>query len=217
MLQFSLFSITLAILILAGWYWWFLRSNRRCAVRILHWLEEAIAAHGEISGVEWISPSHFRARLQLPGCPFHQPSLDARLAPRQLPLKWALWRWRGRQETLTFEANLSCPPHLSLEIGRTRCTGVTRRWMRGTGAWPTQAVAPLFISTEPDWEREVFVRMSEVASMRAFEWLGLSFQSQEPHFSVMLSLNETLKRPSGDLLFFDTLRELAEGSPTSRM
>lgn len=217
MLQSALISISLAILIVAVWHWWFLRSNRRCALRVVRWLEGAIAAHGQISAVEWTSPSQFRARLRITGCGFRQPSLIARLAPRQMPFKWALWRWRRRQETLTFEANLSCPPHLNVEIGRTRWTGLTRRWMRNTDHWPTHKFSSLFISTQPEWEPEISSRMNAVTSTRELEFLAVSFRPRPPHFSVTLSLTETLQHPSGELAIFESLRELAESSPTSRL
>jgi hypothetical protein len=217
MLQSTLISVSLGILIVAAWYWAFLQLNRRRARRILHWLEGAIEEHGQISGVEWISPSHFRARLRLSGYAFRQPSLDARLAPREMPIKWAVWRWRRRQETLTFEANLTCPPRHSMEIGRTRWTGLTRRWTRNTGDWATHTVASLFISTQPEWEPEISSRMTTVVATRELEFLGVSFRSRAPHFSVTFSLQDTLKHPSEELAIFDSLRELAEGSPTSRM
>jgi hypothetical protein len=143
--------------------------------------------------------------------------LDVRLAPREMPVKWVIWRLHHRQETLTFEANLTCPPHHSMEIGRTRWTGLTRRWTRNAGNWKTHSVASLFISTQPEWDPEISSRMTTVVSTREFEFLGVSFRSRPPHFSVTFSLQETLKNPSGELAIFDSLRELAEGSPTSRM
>jgi hypothetical protein len=180
-------------------------------------MEAAIAAHGQISAVDWISPSHFRARLRLSGSAFRQSSLEARLAPREMPVRWAIWRWHRRQETLTFEANLNCPPRHCVEIGRTRWTGLTRRWARNTEGWPTQTVASMFISTQPQWEPEISNRMTTVVSTREFEFLGVSFRPRAPHFSVTFSLQETMNHPTGDLAIFDSLRELAEGSPTSRM
>jgi hypothetical protein len=217
MLQSILISISVAVLIVAAWHRWFLRFNRRCALRVLRWLEEALAKHGHISSVDWIDPARFRARLLLSGCAFRQPSVEVCLAPRHTPLKWALWRWRHRRETLTFESNLSCAPRYSMEIGRTRCSGLTRRWIQNTGSWPTHIVATLFISNQPEWEPEVAGRMTSVVSTREFEFLEVSFRPRPPQFSVTFSLDETLRHPSGELAIFDCLRELAEGSPTSRM
>jgi len=217
MLQSALMSVSLAIVVVAAWYWGFVHFNRICSLHILHWLEGAIAADGQISSVEWINPSRFRVKLLLPGSVFHQPLLDARLAPRQLPLKWALWQWERRQETLTFEANLGCPPGLSVDIERARFAGSTRRWVRGTGNWPTQTVASVFISTAPDWAPEMFGCMSAVVSLHALELMAVSFRSREPHFAVTFSVKELLKLPSGEHTIFDGLRKLAEGSPTSMM
>jgi len=217
MLQPALMSVSVAIVVMAVWYWGFLHFNRNCSLHILHWLKGAIAADGQISSVEWISPSRFRVRLLMPGSVFHQPLLDARLAPRQLPLKWAMWRWQGRQETLTFEANLGCAPRLSVDIERARFTGSTRRWVRGAGNWPTQTVASVFISTAPEWAPEISGCMSAVVSKHAFELMAVSFRSRAPHFAVTYSLKELLKHPSNEYTIFVGLRELAEGSPTSMM
>jgi len=217
MLQFLLISVSFAILIAVAWYWAFVYFNRRRAQRVLHWLEGAVLAHGEVSEVKWITPSHFRARLRLPGCGFRQPLLDARLAPREMPVKWAIWRWRGLQETLTFEANLTSPPRHALDIARSRYTGLARRWTRNTGDWPTHPVASIFISTQTDWAPEISSRMATVVSARELDFHAVSFRPREPHFSVTLSLHDTLEHPGEELTIFDSLRELAEGSPTSRM
>jgi hypothetical protein len=217
MLQCVLISVSAGVLIFAAWHQWFVRFNRRRGLRVLRWLEGAVAGQGQISSVEWINASHVRARLRLSGCAFRQPSLHVRLAPRQMPLKWAMWSWRRKQETLTFEANLTCPPLHSMEMGRTRCTGLTRRWMKNTGDWPTHTVATLLISNQPEWEPEVSGRMTSMVSMREFEFLEVSYRLRRPQFSVTFSLKETLQHSSGELAIFDCLRELAEGSPTSRM
>ncbi len=217
MLQSALISVSVGILIFVVWHRWFLHFNRRLATRVLRWLEGALAAHGQISGVEWIDSSHLRARLRLSGCAFRQPFLDVCLAPRQMPLRWAMWGWRRRQETLTFESNLTSPPRLNMEIGRTQCTGLTRRWMQNTGDWPTHTVATLFISSQPEWEPEISGRMTSVVSTHEFKFLEVSFRPRSPQFSVTFSLKEALQHPRGELAIFDCLRELAEGSPTSRM
>jgi len=217
MLQSAFIGVSVAILVLAAWYCIFVRFTRRRALLVLRWLEEAIAPHGQIGGIEWVSQSHFRARLHLPGGGFRQPSLDARFAPREKPVKWALWRWRRCQETLTFEANLACPPRHSMEIGRTRWTGLTQRWTRGTGDWPTQSVASIFISTQPEWKPEISSRMTTAVSTREFDFLAVSFRPRAPHFSVTFSLQEILKQPVGEVTIFDSVRELAEGSTTSRI
>jgi hypothetical protein len=218
MLQSSLIAAVLGVVFFAAWYWSFLRFNRRRGLRVLRWLQGAIAPQGQISGVTWLTPSLFRTRLGLSGDAFfRQPFLEVRLAPRQTPLRWALWRWSRRQETLTFQCNLSCPPGGNLEIGRTRWTGPTRRSASRSGEWSTYTVATLYISTQPAWSPQISGHMNGVVSNREFEFLAVSFHPCAPHFSATFSLQETLRHPSGDLAIFDSLREIAEGSPTSRM
>lgn len=218
MLQFALIAVIVGVASFALWYILFVRFNRHRGLRALRWLQDAIAAHGQVTGVAWISPSHFRARLNLSGSAFHQPFFEVRLAPRQIPVRWALWCCSHRQETITFEANLSCPPGEGLEIGRTRWFGLNRRRNPVSSRNSTRhTIATLYISTQPAWEPQLSGHINGVVATRDFDFLSVSFRTRPPHFSVTVALQETLRHPSGELAIFESLRELAEGSPTSRM
>lgn len=219
MLRFALIGLVVAAAVFALWYLLFLRFNHRRGLRVLRWLQGAISDHGQITGVSWIGPSHFRARLSLPGSAFHQPFFDVRLAPRHIPVRWALWCCRRCQETITFQANLSSPPGECLEIGRTRWFGLNRqaRQESASALWPRQTIATLYISTQPSWEPQLSGRINGVVATRDFDFLSVSFRTRPPHFSVSVSLRETLRHPSGELAILECLRELAEGSPTSTM
>jgi hypothetical protein len=59
--------------------------------------------------------------------------------------------------------------------------------------------------------------MTTAVSAREIDFLEVSFRAQEPHFAVTFLLQEIERHPCGELTMFDSLRELAEGSPTSRM
>jgi hypothetical protein len=217
MLHFALIGLAVGAAVFALWYLLFLRFNHRRGLRVLRWLQDAVADHGQITGVSWPSPAHFRARLSLPGSAFHQPFFDVRLAPRHIPVRWALWSCRRRQETITFQANLACPPGECLEIGRTRWCGPNRQRSQQSALWPRHTIATLYISTQPSWEPQLSGRIHGVAATRDFDFLSVSFRTRPPHFSVTVSLQETLRHPSGELAIFESLRELAEGSPTSTM
>jgi hypothetical protein len=217
MLQVALIGAAVAFVLLAVWYSCFLRLNRLRGLRVLRWLERVVAAHGQLGEVTWTSPARFRAELKLSGQEFLQPSLEVCLAPRHAPLQWALWNWRGRLETFTFQSNLLCPPGQSLRIGRSRWTGFARRGAKGLRNWPTYSISTLYLSTQPTWEPRISDHMNGALSIRDFEFLAVSFRPREPHFSVAFSLEDALRNPSGELTIFDNLRVLAEGSPTSRM
>jgi hypothetical protein len=218
MLQFALIGAVVGVASFALWYILFVRFNHNRGLRVLHWLQDAIAEHGQVTGVAWMGPSHFRARLNLSGSAFHQPFFDVRLAPRHIPVRWALWSFSHRQETITFQANLSCPPSEGLEIGRTRWFGLNRRTNQGFPHGSTRrTIATLYISTQPAWEPQLSSRIHGVVATRDFDFLSVSFRTRPPHFSVSVSLQETLRHRSGELAIFENLRELAEGSPTSRM
>ena len=213
----ALIGIVVAVIVFLAWYSSFLHLNRRRGLRILRWLRRAVAPHGHLDEAEWMGPSRFRGRLRLSGRDFLQPSLEVRLAPRHMPVQWALWRWRGSQETITFRANLPSPPGQSLNLRRNRWLSFAGRPAKASRNWSTQTVATLYLSTQPVWEPQIAERMSGALAIRDFDSLAVSFRRSEPHFSATFSLQEAMRQPSGELTIFDNLRELAEGPHTSRM
>ena len=217
MLSTVLIGIVVLVIVFLTWYSSFLHLNRRRGLRILRWLRRAVAHHGQLDEAEWTGPSRFRGRLRLSGRDFLQPILEVRLAPRHLPVHWAFWRWRGDQETVTFRANLPCPPGQSLNIRRDRWSSITNRPATEARNWSTHTVATLYLSTQPVWEPQIAERMSGALAIREFDCLAVSFRQSEPHFSVTFSLQEAMRQPANELTIFDNLRELAEGSHTSRM
>ena len=217
MLLTALICIVVAVIAFFVWYSSFLHLNRRRGLRVLRWLRRAVAPHGQLEGAEWMGPSHFRGRLRLSGRDFLQPLLEVRLAPRHMPVKWALWNWRGSQETVTFQANLPSPPTQTLNLRRNRWTSIASRPANDKGNWSTHTVATLYLSTQPVWEPQISERMSGALATREFDYLTVSFRRSEPHFSVSFSLQEAMGQPGGELTIFENLRELAEGHHTSRM
>jgi hypothetical protein len=216
MLYSMLVSVSFGVILVTLWYAAFHRLDRIRARRVLSWLQDSISARGEITDIEWVGTSLLRARVQLPGCGFRHPALEARMAPRETPVRWLLWVWHSRRETLQFEADLVVPPLHTLEIGRTHYTGLTRRWARGLKDWPTHPLPSLFISTQPEWQPEISSRLSSVVSVRECNFLSVSFRTRPPHFTVTFALAETLAQRTDGPTIFDSLRLLAESSPTSR-
>jgi hypothetical protein len=217
MLQTALISIVVAVVAYLAWYSSFLHLNRRRGLRILRWLRRTVAPHGQLEEAEWTGPSRFRGRLKLSGREFLQPLLEVCLAPRHMPLQWALWRWRGIPETVSFQANLLCPPSQTLDIRRNSWTNLASRPIKEGRNWSTHRVATLYLSTQPTWETQIAERMSGALAIRDFDYLTVSFRRSQPHFTVTFSLQEAMKQPCGQLTIFDNLRELAEGPHTSRM
>jgi hypothetical protein len=221
MLWMLVLGVVIAVVLLAAWYSCFLHFNRRRGTLVLRWLEQAVAQHGLLGEVAWASPCRLQARLHLSSCDLHQPSAEVRLAPRHSPLLWALWYWRRQRETLSFQANLTCPPGESLEISRRRWTGPARnRRSRGAAtdlSSETHPVATFYLSTQPTWKPLIVERMGSALSIAEVNFLAVSFHPAKPHFLVTLSLEEALRHRGAESPIFDSLRELAAGSSTSRM
>lgn len=222
MVETVLAAVAIGVVLLAAWYSCFLQFNHRRGRAVLRWLEQAIAPYGVLGEVTWTGVSSFEAKLHLDAGDFHQPSVRVRLAPRQLAFLWLWWRWRRRQETLTFQANLTCPPGESLEISRYRCKGPARRSSLSrraeTVSTPeTQPVATFYLSTQPAWKPLVIERMGTALSMTQFTFLAVSFRTHRPHFSVTFSLSEALRERGRESAIVASVRELAAGSRTSRL
>ena len=204
-------------LLLTGWYGWFSHVNRRRAIQVLRWLQGALADYGQICSVSWSNSSSVRARLLLSGHAFRHPVLEVHLAPRQLPLQWAIWRWRRRQEPLISQANLTAPPAESLEISRMRWSVFPHGGVSVSAAAPRVTVSTLYISTREIRQSQSSNPIHGVVTTRDFEFLALSFRPTTPHFSATLPLQETMRYPCRELAFIDSLRELARSSSPSRM
>jgi hypothetical protein len=215
MLLWALIGVGMAVLAVTAWHEGFVRVNRRRAVAVLRWLQGAIADHGQICSVTWVDPACIRARLSLSGHAFRQSSLEVRLAPRQLPLRWALWRWHRRQETLVFRANLAGPPAECLEISRLRWSVLKPE--RNARDARRFTVSTLYISSRPAKQLESSGPISAMVAARECEFLAVTFRPTQPHFSATLSLRETVDQPDAELAIFENLRELAQSCSPSRM
>jgi hypothetical protein len=214
-LMWAMVGAGMAVVAITAWHEGFVRVNRRRAVAVLRWLQGAIANYGQISSVTWIGPSCVRARLNLFGCAFRQPTFEVRLAPRQMPLRWALWHWRRRQETLVFQANLAGPPAECLEISRLRWSVFGAQRVASNAR--TLTISKLYISSQPARQLHSSGPIAAVMAARDCEFLAVTFRPTAPHFSATLSLEQMLGQPHGELAVFESLRELAQSSSPSRM
>ena len=124
--RFILIDVIVAGTLLALWYAWFIRYNRRRAADVLQWVQAACLGKGRVADLRWqASSSRLKATLHLSSRWFEDAHLTIRLLPRPLPVQWAMSRWRQQQETLTFEANMGFPPGFHLDVIRHRWSGRT--------------------------------------------------------------------------------------------
>ena len=99
-----------AIFSLGIWYYAFARYNRRRGAAALRWVQIACRGRGKVVESRWSGSSRLQARFQFPSRWFENARLTLQLRPRPLPVQWLLSHWRKQKETLTFEADLDCPP-----------------------------------------------------------------------------------------------------------
>lgn len=199
------------------WYLWFARVNRKQSARILQWVEAVFAGHGHVIGVEWLSASRLQVRLRLASNLFQRAGLMIELRPRELPLHWLLARLRRKPETLTFEADLDCPPVFNLEVHNHRWCGRTRKRIPMDARRALiEHCGPFVLTTRTDWQREITTMMTALVASRDCDFLTVCFRRSSPHFSATVPLESLSPQAQTGPDLFDVLRELAAGASASR-
>ncbi len=213
-----LIDLVVGAVVVGVWYLWFSRQNRKRSLRILRWIESAFAGHGQLIGVHWVTSARFHVRLRLASNLFQRASLVIQLTPRELPLHWLYSRLKKRQETLTFEADLDCPPVFNLEVHNHRWCGRTHKKIPSDAQHhlSLEQVGPFVLTTRNDWQREITTMMTALVASRDCDFLTVSFRRTSPHFSATVPLDCLSPEAQAESDLFDVLRELAAGASASR-
>jgi hypothetical protein len=137
------------------------------------------------------------------------------LIPCEMPLRWLVSRLSGQRELLVFQADLDVPPAVSLHVhnfrwvASSKITGKTR-------SFAAERSGPFIISTRKDWQKEICSTMSSLAKGDNREFLDISFQRRSPHFCATLPVEAIAPGSPLRTSMFETMRELAASSSTSR-
>jgi hypothetical protein len=210
-------SVAAALSFVVMWYWLFSRWNRRRAQRLLVKIESAFGGNGQVSSVHWVSSSQFLISLRLADGNFMQPSVTVRLLPREMPLSWVHCIWKKRRETLTFDANLLCPPGFNLEVQNQRWSGKGRkRLLKKSSVVRLKHVGPFVLTSRRDWQRDITSMMHALAASRDCDLLSVSFRRTTPHFSATIPLEAIAGQECAPVRIFEALRELASGASAAR-
>lgn len=200
--------------LVAAWYVLFLHLHRRRSLHILRYIEEALDGAGRITSMHWHTASKFEVRLRLQESCFRHPRLLVNLLPREMPLHW-LFR-RNDRETLTFEADLNCPPTYNIAAQSHRWLARTRSKLNVNACWQAEKLGPFVITSRPEWERDIMNAIELLSSSHDCEFMNVRVWSRTPQISatVPLALLESQHGPKPPI--FTVLKELA-GSSTTRM
>ncbi len=215
MVGFVLIDVVVGTALVLGWYLWFRRQNRRKSMQVLQRIKTTFAGHAHIVGVRWASASKFCVRLRVLSSLFHHASVLVELHPRELPLNWLWARFRNRKETLTFEADLECPPAFNLQVFNHRWCGRTRHFPRKQGRVAVEHCTPFVLTTRNDWQREITTMMAALVASRDCDFLSVDFRRTSPHFSAAVPL-ESFSAEDSESEMFDVLSELASCASASR-
>lgn len=203
-----------AFAVLAIWYWWFRRYNRRKGLRVLDWVKAACAGRGSVGTTHWIGSRRLLAELRFPPHVFEHARVVVRLFPRAIPLNWALSRWRKEKETLSFEADLDSAPRFHLEALNHRWSGHNSHSLTSRN-WIVSRPGPIVLTSRTRWGLELSPMINALMASRERNFVSIRFSPDSPHFSATLEIDALSDHPA-EAGFLETLRELASGASTSR-
>lgn len=199
------------------WYLIFLRYNRHYAIRVLHGMRNVFAADAQIIGVHWANPSNFCAKLRVAGGIFQQAIVRVRLEPREQPFQWLWCKLRKHAETVTFEADLECPPLFNLEVHNQRWCGHTRKFQPGQLQRLTlDRCGPFVITTRNEWQRDIMGMMNALMASRDCDLLTVTYRKTSPHFTATMPVCCVSPAPEEESHIFEVLRELASCGQASK-
>ena len=209
-------AVPAGIVFLLAWYFLFLRYNRRQAIQVLRRLRTAFAGEAQITGVHWLTPSRLSVNLRVMGAMLQCVTLHLQLLPRQLPFHWAWSRLAKRQETMTFEADLECPPSFNLDVQNQRWCGRTRKFPRNLQRLAVNHCGPFVVTTRNDWQRDITGMLGALVASRDCDFLSVTYRKTSPHLSATLPLESIAVESECDAQLFEVLRELASCGEASR-
>lgn len=209
-------DVPVAIGSLLIWYLVFVRYNQRRAKQILQRLRGAFSSRAQIMSVRWIDTARFAVRLRVVSTVFHQATLQVQMHRRELPFLWAWSRWKKRQETMTFEADLDCPPAFNLEVQNHRWCGRTKKFPRDLRRLALDQCGPFIITTRNDWQREITAMMSALVASRDCDFLNVTFRRTSPHFAATVPLYSIAPDSGSEAQIFEVLSELASCAQVSK-
>ena len=209
-------DVPVAIGFVLAWYLVFVRYNRRKALQVLHRLRGAFGGQAQVIGVRWIGGSRFSAKLRVVTTLFQHATVQVQMHPREFPFHWLWSRLRKRQETLTFEADLECPPAFNLEVHNHRWCGRTRKFPRDLRRLALDQCGPFVLTTRNDWQREITAMMSALVASRDCDFLSVNFRRMSPHFSATVPLGSIAAEIDPEPQIFEVLRELASCAQASK-
>ncbi len=210
-------NLSLVVFLFALWHFLSLRYNRRRAQAILANVESAFSGHGHICEVQWCSTSEFLVRMRFAGCAFANSTILVSMLPRAFPISWLIARLKHRRETLTFQANLLCPPGFNLDIMSHRSqVKLKSRAPKNNFTVRLKRFPPCILTSRRDWQRETANVVQSLAASRGCEFISVSFHRKEPHFSATVPLSAMSGPHCSPVRLFDALRELASGASAAR-
>lgn len=205
-------DVLVAFVLVIAWYLGFLRYNRKKAQQLWRWICTGSGREGTVAYVRWASASCFYLKLQFPAEDFREAYIKVQLLPREMPLNWLLSRLRGREEALTFEADLNCAPGFNLEVRNYRWRKRSRGRLGRSNTMMAVRTGPVVLTTRGDWQQDLSNMMDGLLASRDCNFERVQFRRHSPHFSATLLLKTLDLSCDGAGQLFEALRELATGA-----
>jgi hypothetical protein len=204
------------MILLAAWFFYFARYNRRRGATALRWVESACSNKGRMLDARWRGVALLQARFGFASHWFDNARVTIRLQPRPIPFQWFVSAWHRQKETLTFEADLDCAPNFRLDVFRHRWLSQRHGHLAPeTRDWAVSRPGPVVLTNRTRWTQELSPVVNTLMTSRGHDLISVRFRSESPHLMATVPL-EALSDEQAAVGFLSVLRELAAGASASR-
>ena len=205
-----LIDVVGAIAAVALWYFCLATYNHRRGKKALRCVELACSHRGHVTQARWIGASRLQAQFRFAAHWFENARVTIRLIPRPMPIQWMLSAWHKQRETLTFEADLDCPPGTCLEVLRHRwLTHSDNTVVRKSRDWTVVRPGPVVLTTCTEWKQELPPVISTLMTSRGHNLLSVRFRPESPHLAATIDL-EALSDERAAAGFLGVRKDLAK-------
>ncbi len=214
--RFVLIDLLGAIGLLAVWYFFLNRYNRKKGATALRSVEAACHGKGRVTEARWLDSCRLQARLSFTSHLLDNARVTIRLFHRPMPIQWLVSLWRKQKETVTLEADLDYVPGFRLEIFRHRwVTHKEDHFRTGSREWNITRPGPIVLTTKTQWTQELTPVVNTLITSRGQDLLVVRFRPESPHLIAVVGL-DALSDEQGAATFLGVVRDLAAGASTSR-
>ncbi len=200
----------LAVIVFVGWFAGGTFLNVRKGNAVARWMQEGLPLLGEKTTMRWLGSSGLELKLVNPIKPLSDLQIFILLEPRDVPILWGYFHWRGRRDILILRGQISPGPAFQLEAAdpqawstrEAQAEAIRKRWS------PLPCPPGSRISAYAEGRVEVATQLLALAAGCPLPLVRLAVRRNAPQLEVQWHLRRFASVSARSL--FQTFHQLSE-------